>query len=169
VALKEALRPDSFTLEQVNHRLLKQYLTEQGLQFRLVDMWKHGVPQGRKRIIVMAPSVFPLWEQANCPTMAEAIGIPTGYENRSSNARLVKSCDGVGYTVTSLVNRVRIPGGPWRTLTFPELLKLQTFPGSYDLTHACSNQERRKVIGNAVPPAMSRTLMDQLNEADVYN
>ena len=175
VGLKESLMPDSFTMEQVNHPALKRYLVEQNLVFELVKMWKHGVPQGRKRIIVTDPPVFPLPEVDTEPSMAHTIGLPRGLEHRSSNARLVKTCDGIGYTVTSLCTRVRTPAakegeepGPWRTLTFPEMLLFQTFPSSYDLGER-QTIVKRKIIGNAVPPLMAKVIMDEFQKSKVYS
>lgn len=162
IALKEELKPASFTLEQVNHPDLREFLTKKKIPFDVVRMQHHGVPQCRRRIIACEPPIFPI-EQLPPKMMSEALGLPRGMEHRSSNARLVKTCDGPGYTVTSLVYRVRFPGKEWRTLTFPEVLKLQTFPGDYNLGgQDISNQDRRRIIGNSVPPFMAKQIMEKL-------
>ena len=49
-------------------------------------------------------------------TMADALDIPSGYEHRSSNSDMIKTCDGIGYTVTSIYMRIRLVGGDWITL-----------------------------------------------------
>ena len=48
-------------------------------------------------------------------------------------------------------------------MTVPELLKLQTFPPTFRMpVHMCNEAARVRLVGNAVPPLISRLLLRPL-------
>ncbi|KAI1623149.1 cytosine-5--methyltransferase [Exophiala viscosa] len=196
----EICKPRVVTLEEADGltdgknrdylRLLLSCFIEFGysVQWRVVEMERYGVPQSRKRFVLIASgpgeklSPFPAPTHGlqpglhPPPTIRQAIRkIP--YHPRLHNIAATRlfdppksqlSWDKVTGTITCNGGAAKVyhPRGR-RKYTMRELLALQTFPASFDFPreNPPTKTLMRRQIGNAVPPAFSRVLFETVRDA----
>lgn len=164
----------TWTIEQVNHKKVRELLASKpGVFFKVIDMWKYGVSQSRRRIIASNRDIFPILStmQENAP-FVEQIEIPenTVYIGNGNCTELrlnVNSpfvthkkldSEAWGYTIVSsfgyfLDENYKII----RSLNWRENAKLQTFPDDYfdKISETCKKKDLYKLIANAVPPTFA--------------
>ena len=148
----------------------------EGVTFHAFNFANYGVPQTRTRLFAGTPSlIHALRDDASLRvaapvTPADLLTPPPGATRiRASGGKcvpqfmrsihvptwcLLTACKPV--YVTADVRCVRV-------MTVPELLALQKFPGTFRMpSHLCTEAARVRLIGNAVPPLMSRLLLKPL-------
>ncbi|KIV76983.1 hypothetical protein PV11_08826 [Exophiala sideris] len=153
------------------------------VQWRVVEMWRYGVPQRRRRLILIAAGPgetlppFPAFTHGTDagllppPTIAQAIeDIDDDVDDRLNDVSAVHHFpvpkptlprNGVSGTLTCNGGGGKVYHfDGLRKHTVRELLSLQTFPASFDFPGNVQGNltSMRKQIGNAVPPAFSRAL-----------
>lgn len=184
LTIVDDLRPHSWSMEQVPHRAVKDYLTARGVAWECVDVSDHGVPQRRRRLIAGSPAivegmrrrhrsgptrlplhVFP----AFCP---ERYRLCSGLTNNTvhKNGKYVghrpmrpgecsRRLNEPAHTVW------RYPGYVYdthtrervRTFTEAEMAALQGFPASFKFDS--SKTRTRVMIANALPPPLAENIL----------
>lgn len=165
-------KPRIFTMEEVPGltdvrnaecltKLVRQ-LIRLGYSMRILemDLGKHGVPQTRQRLILVAAAPgqrMPeeLREYAHPATIAQYYD-PTPEQLEQNPEYFTKQAP----TVMASAK----PEWPWgATMTWREIARLQTFDREFQF--GSSESSRRKMIGNAVPPVFAAELYKSCIEA----
>ena len=175
-------RPTTWSFEQVASRhvvdILRRRQAEQPslFAFAVVNCGDYGVPQDRRRLLAGSPrslSAFLLQTVHPRQTVRQALACPTEWiMNHTSNTpdrqrggwrplrpeEHMRHVDRPAYTVTTrALMWVDGDGTLLRRLTPREAALLQTFPPSYHLGRAVT--EQRVHVGNAVPVEVARRFM----------
>lgn len=169
----DALRPDSWTMEQVPNVQVLRLLELRGAPYRVLRFDKHGVPNTRRRVIAgpvdfdsllcrPAPSARSVL--AGLEDLSGAFTHLTGGSVRVSGCGYTPRClDDVACTVTSHYPCLLDPSsGKSKVLGLPSLLALQSFPADYLTGAKFKVREARTMLGNAVSPAMARALVEAI-------
>lgn len=164
-----AIAPDSWTLEQVDAKAVRDFLEERKLDYRRVQMADYGVPQNRKRIMAYHNIDFEridrLYRLTEPVSMERGLGLPDncGMTQMSSNHDCTRPTSKVAYTVTSVPFYVKMPTDErYRMLTLEEVMALQTFAPSYSWETVKAKTHRQKMLGNAVPPLFARRIIENI-------
>lgn len=140
----------------------------------VVDAADYGVPQNRKRAVLLARRDFggkvmlgPIGTYVGLPmTLGEILKWPTGTRMVSNygtggdpRARGVRHIGQPSFAITGRAdrNKVHFPDGTVRNLTHAEAAALQTFPA--DHPWCGTKAEVGQQIGNAVPPRLAEALL----------
>lgn len=174
-----ALQPTWIALEQVPPvlpvwRAYAQRLTDWGYSTAVgvVDAADYGVPQSRRRAVLIANRVgrVALPASTRRVTMGEALGYSddrrlrsnysghvSGGRTAAERGRTMRRLDQPSVTITRRAPQWEWPDGTRQTLTVSESALLQGFPADYPVQGTVSDQ--RLQIGNAVPPPLARALI----------
>ena len=177
VQLVKKLEPPYWTFEQVVAPSIKDYLASQRVTYHAFNFARYGVPQTRTRCLAGTTMLIHTLRDdkalrvATPVTPAMLLTPPAGATRmRASGGKCIEKfyrpLDKPAWCLLTACKPVYVTedGRCVRVLTSQELLKLQTFPSSYRMPpHLCSEGERVKLVGNAVPPLMSRLLLGPLD------
>lgn len=173
INLIHELAPNSWTLEQVNHRMMRPFID--AYNGKLVKCCDYGVPQSRKRLLLgtidwdkvelMTPST-PLDILQN---VGERPNIQWGdyvQMNRAGNwdaNAATRPMTHMSYTITASgfggIKRIKDKKGV--IFSIREGSAIQTFPSTYKFGNI-TKAKQRKMIGNAVPPQLACQIIKSL-------
>ena len=141
---------------------------------RVVSAAWYGVPQDRKRAILLArrdgDAVIP--GETTWRVMADVFPSRVGWVQRSNNSggsshqrrtpeekavRTMRRIDQLSVTMTSKGFKWILPDGSMRTASVADMATIQTFPAGMEFAGGISDQ--RLQVGNAVPPLMAEALI----------
>lgn len=194
----QALRPTWVACEQVPGVL--PIWQEHAASYRALGYWTwvgvldaadYGVPQNRKRAILIASVDGPVHPPtpthgpaaslfgALAPVaLADVVGLAPGWHydsgqnSRGAGGTLVRyrrSCDRPAGTLTTKCVSQWVLNGPCgerRKLTRADALAIQTFPAGYPVAGGVSKQDQQ--IGNAVPPVLAAHVIAAVVGAPVF-
>lgn len=171
VSLVKLLKPTTWSLEEVGHPLVREFLEAQSVTFATFDFAAYGVPQTRKRILAGSPHLVERL-RSNVALRVTAPVAPLDVLKPPPNAALIRASG--GKNVPKFYRRLDVPtwcllttAKPYyldaaanriRPLSCSELLVLQTFPASYVMPGVLE-ADRVRMIGNAVPPLIAKKLL----------
>ena len=176
IALVKKLNPPYFTFEQVSAPAIREHLAAEGVTFHAFNFANYGVPQTRTRLFAGTPSLIHALRDdaslrvASPVTPADLLTPPPGATRiRASGGKCIEAfyrpLNVPTWCLLTACKPVYVTanGRCVRVMTVPELLELQTFPPAFRMpTHLCTEAARVRLIGNAVPPLMSRLLLKPL-------
>ena len=175
--------------------LLEAQLLSLGREYRLsrglLNAAHYGVPQTRARVIVVGirrdgGKTFsfprPTHSETGTPRMwlgaREALsGLADGFSvmvagtTRRSSPNLVRSADSPSFTVAARFTGYAVIYLTWpesghvRAMTLRESLRVQTFPDWWRFPEDASEQRRRRLVGEAVPPILAYRLAIAVGKA----
>ena len=179
------VRPDSWSMEQVNHPVLRDYLSERGIPFLVVNMADYGVPQSRRRVVA-GDSVTVEGLRAKRGTVEPRLPAQVFPHLDPNRHRLCSGLDNntvhrggkyvgsrpmrPGECSRSLLEPAhtvwRKPGKIFdaetgetvRRFTVEEMAGLQGFPERFRLDPA-SQTRSRLMVANAVPPPIAECIV----------
>ncbi len=183
----ELSRPASWSMEQVPHPKLLEYLRMRGVAFHVVTASDHGVPQSRRRVVAGSPCIVEALRRAEGtgPTVvpkdiltdlrpAERYAIQNGSDNQSVHKKgkyvgtrkfrpgegtrpLTQPC----HTILARGKKLRIYDRETkafaRSITARECALLQGFPEDFDLGQFKTRAQL--IAGNAVPPPVAASIV----------
>lgn len=177
IELVKKLGPPYWTFEQVAMPPVKDYLKSEGLTYHAFDFSRYGVPQTRTRCLAGTPALIHTLRdnkdlRVNTPVSPAMLLTPppTATRIRASGGKCIeafyRSIHVPTWCLLTACKPVYVDdaGTCVRVMTADELLVLQTFPPRYRMPkHLCSESDRVRFIGNAVPPLMSKLLLGPLS------
>ena len=172
------LRPTTWSMENVVHKTLSEYLTKHRIAFGSFNFAHYGVPQTRRRCLVGTRRLIdrlktdatlrvthPVTVRAALRrTIPRAAVFIRGSAGRASIDHF-RTLDRPAWCVlaSSKPTFVAADGRCIRTLTLSELMRLQTFSASYKPPRVYYTQrDAVRCVGNAVPPLVARLFLDPL-------
>lgn len=176
IELVKKLDPPYWTFEQVAMPPVRDYLSSEGLTYHAFDFSLYGVPQTRTRCLAGTPSLIHALRDNTDLRVAAPVSPamlltppPTATRIRASGGKCVpkfyRSIHVPTWCLLTAGKPVYVDdaGRCVRVMTADELLVIQTFPRSYRMpSHLCSESDRVRLIGNSVPPLISRLLLSSL-------
>ena len=184
----EASKPPSWTMEQVPHPKLLEYLTQRGIAWHVVTASDHGVPQKRRRVIAGTPEIIAALQRAegSGPTAVprhyfpdlqppERFRLQNGTDNQSLYGggyrkflpgEGTRSLDEPCHTILARGKRLRIYDTQTkdflRKITHRECATLQGFPDDFKFAPEGGREFKTRtmlIAGNAVPPPLAKSIM----------
>lgn len=179
------VRPDSWSMEQVNHPAVRASLAERSVDFVVVNMAEYGVPQSRRRIIAgdavtvnglrhLKGTVAPRLPTDVFPQLdPHRYRLCSGVDNTSvhRNGKYVglrpmrpgecsRSLLEPAHTVWSHPGKIfdTETGQNVRNFTIQEMAALQGFPPDFTFD-ARSKKRSRVMVANAVPPPVAECIV----------
>jgi DNA (cytosine-5)-methyltransferase 1 len=137
---------------------------------RVMDAQWHGVPQERRRLIMIGVredlGVEPRFPEPNAfrYSLRDALPHATRIEGWEFWKPVLRSADRPVPTVTAAGRpfRVGVVSGEPREFTIDEVKALCSFPADFELRGPIAEQHKR--LGNSVPPLMARAIGRTLRE-----
>ena len=184
------VHPHSWSMEQVPHRAVKDYLVARGVAWECVDVSDHGVPQRRRRLIAGSPAIVENLRRRrhSGPTKTPQdvfVGLcPKRHRLCSglTNNTIHRNGKYVGYRpmrpgecsrcLDEPAHTVwRYPGYVYdtqtgervRKFTETEMAALQGFPASFKFDS--SKTRSRVMIANALPPPLAENILRSVHAA----
>lgn len=168
--LKDLVKVNTWTIEQVVNPVLIQKFSN--IQCKVVKFKDYGIPSTRKRLIVGNLN----WEKIylykkesveNLSSIIKKFQFETDGFNKQTSGTFrnglytYKDIDSISYTVTSNFPKLfKSCENKSKTLPINILAYIQTFPLNYIFDKKLGIS--RKMIGNSVPPEMSRILINSI-------
>jgi DNA (cytosine-5)-methyltransferase 1 len=176
IELVHKLKPPVWTFEQVSAPEIRDYLKSLGLTYHVFNFKLYGVPQTRTRCLSGTTQLIHTLRDDKSllvrkpATPATVLNPPpTATQLRASGGKCIerfyRPLDVPAWCLLTACKPVFVDacGKCVRVLTSAEILTLQTFPVHYRMPpHLCTEADRVRLIGNAVPPLMSRLLLRPL-------
>ena len=182
-------KPTTWTMEQVPHPKLLEYLTRRGFAWHVVTASDHGVPQRRRRVIAGSQHIIEKLREAEGrgPTVVPRDLFPElqpperyRFQNGTDNQSLYKGgyrkfrpgectrgLDEPCHTILARGKRLRIydtqTGDFLRRITHRECATLQGFPEDYKFAPEGGREWKTRtmlIAGNAVPPPLAKSIME---------